>query len=552
MPTAQPFLHTTRMRTLRCGQGAAERSGIICGMIIKGCRIGGDPAHGVLGTDVQPLTCENLRLRIKEAVQADEHHFALTVQLPLPGWRRSVKPLEGRGGGSHVREAMHEVGRDPARNLRGVQCSWCFQPTTHVCVEPGIVSRDVCVCQSCFRQTVICKNFSNACNGAARRHQSGSDSECALCMGLVETWLDAPVWPEHWCSWCFQRTPHELVEKKKIGRSFYSCTKCGRPTQKCCVSVPGGNPGQSAMSRAGNDHCFKCEGLIEDWDEPENCARFQRIGSCSWCFKECVHTLVSRHSVKRDRFQCSNCSMETARCSPDDDCDGMVRAGGVLSTDAHCVSCNAHLDWPTLRAKADSQFDRQRTRFDMEQELARPSKYKQVGPLKLTVSASHSSLHTNRYRVIRAPASMGPGLRAALPPARFDALRHAEPRCCHARLDNSAQALVRRLPRRGLAHRGRDDRVHEQSSGVAQPGRQELQLLRHALPRRCAPRALSPSPLIFSYKSEKSLCGAGVHAMPDIQDELERRFKCKRWDDSLARCQDGSDPHLRYDLPNTR
>ena len=107
MPTAQPFLHTTRMRTLRCGQGAAERSGIICGMIIKGCRIGGDPAHGVLGTDVQPLTCENLRLRIKEAVQADEHHFALTVQLPLPGWRRSVKPLEGRGGGSHVREPVH-------------------------------------------------------------------------------------------------------------------------------------------------------------------------------------------------------------------------------------------------------------------------------------------------------------------------------------------------------------------------------------------------------------------------------------------------------------
>jgi hypothetical protein len=37
----------------------------------------------------------------------------------------------------------------------------------------------------------------------------------------------------------------------------------------------------------------------------------------------------------------------------------------------------------------------------------------------------------------------------------------------------------------------------------------------------------------------------GVHAMPDIKDELERRFKCKKWDESLARCQDGSDTHLR-------
>eukprot|EP01044_Picomonas_judraskeda_P015211 COSAG03_NODE_2518_length_2684_cov_3.045261_5_plen_105_part_01 len=30
-----------------------------------------------------------------------------------------------------------------------------------------------------------------------------------------------------------------------------------------------------------------------------------------------------------------------------------------------------------------------------------------------------------------------------------------------------------------------------------------------SLPERCASLALSPLPLIFSYKSEKSLCGAG-------------------------------------------
>ena len=34
----------------------------------------------------------------------------------------------------------------------------------------------------------------------------------------------------------------------------------------------------------------------------------------------------------------------------------------------------------------------------------------------------------------------------------------------------------------------------------------ELLLLRE---RRCVPLALSPLPLIFSYKSEKSLCGTG-------------------------------------------
>ena len=29
------------------------------------------------------------------------------------------------------------------------------------------------------------------------------------------------------------------------------------------------------MARAGEDKCFKCEGLITDWTEPDNASKFQ-------------------------------------------------------------------------------------------------------------------------------------------------------------------------------------------------------------------------------------------------------------------------------------
>jgi hypothetical protein len=482
-------------------EGAAERNGIVCGMIIKGCRIGGDPAHGVPGRDVQPVTYENVLRNIKEATRAEEHHFILTMQQPIPGWRRNVKQLAGRAAGSHVKEAEQQVG-DTSRNLVGVQCSWCFQPTEHVCVAPGMLSRDVCVCQSCFRETVKCKNIA-ACNGAARRHQSGSDSECAVCMKLVATWLDTPVWHEHWCSWCFERTPQELVERKKIGRSFYSCVKCRRPTQKCCEDKPGGRPGQSAMSRAGDDKCFKCEGLVKDWNDMDNKARFQTFGSCSWCFKECTHDLMSRHTVKRDRYQCSNCSMETAHC-PADDCQAMVRAGGILSTETRCVSCDLSLGeggWPRLRAKADAQFDKQLTQFELEQELARPSKFKQLawneGCVRLfLLLVSMPSATRNRIAGLL-------GWTTVTRPSFGDA--HEE-----------AWEIIS---------------MHETGyTGMIPCTNQALE-------------SLNPAGKNCNYYD--MLYRVGVHAMPDIKPELERRFKCQKWSESLERCQDGNDTHLR-------
>ena len=232
-------------------EGAAERNGVVCGMVIKGCRIGGDPAHGVLGAEVSPCTYESVLMHVKEAVKNDEHQFVLIMQQPVPGWRRSVKPVAGRLAGSHVKEAEAEQG-DKSRDLIGVPCSWCFRPSEHVCVDQNMFSRDVCMCQACFRKTVKCKNF-GSCNGAARSHESGSDSECALCMRLVASWTDEPRWPERWCSWCFERTPQELVEKKNMGRSFYQCGSCHRPTQRCCEDKPGSRPGQAAMCRSGDD-----------------------------------------------------------------------------------------------------------------------------------------------------------------------------------------------------------------------------------------------------------------------------------------------------------
>ena len=328
-----PIVTSLPLRPDNGEEGAAERAGVLCGMVIRGCAVGGDPAHDVPGLALHPPTYEGILRGVREAVDREEHHFVLTVQPPMPGWRSSVKPTAGRNQ-HFVKELTAE--EDTSRNLRGVQCSWCFAPSEHVCVEKNALAKDICMCQACYRKTVRCKNIAT-CNGAARRHEGGSDSECALCMGLVRSWLDPPVWPERWCSWCFERTPQELVERKKIGRSIYTCSKCQRPTQKCCSTKPGGRPGLEAMSRAGEDKCFKCEGLITDWTEPDNASKFQMFRSCSWCFTECAHDLVARHSVRRDTYKCSNCQMETARCRAG--CEGMVRAASFLSTESICVAC---------------------------------------------------------------------------------------------------------------------------------------------------------------------------------------------------------------------
>jgi hypothetical protein len=242
-------------------EGVSERAGVRQGSIIRELRIGGGGADdnpdvgeaaaaGGAGAasvhEVSPVSFEHVLAEIRAAIMADERRFVMVLSPPAPGWRRSVD----RSGLAAEAQAM----ADEQNSSRRMVCSWCLREGPHTCVEEHMFSRDVFVCQHCFRKTVPCGKV-DTCGGAARRHESGSDSKCLLCMGYISSWQERPQWETQWCSWCFKPAEMSLIEHKKVGRSIFQCSLCSNATHKCCVD---------ATARCGDDECFKCAGLIEE------------------------------------------------------------------------------------------------------------------------------------------------------------------------------------------------------------------------------------------------------------------------------------------------
>jgi hypothetical protein len=90
----------------------------------------------------------------------------------------------------------------------------------------------------------------------------------------------------------------------------------------------------------------------------------------------------------------------------------------------------------------------------------------------------------------------------------------------HTKLDEGAHRLERETSRLREEKLAELARMEERTTAAQQKRRDQAA---EAVRRRCASLALAPLPLIFSYKSEKSLCGTGVRWLP--RTPLSRRSR---------------------------
>ncbi len=54
-----------------------------------------------------------------------------------------------------------------------------------------------------------------------------------------------------YCSWCFNKTTHELVEKNRLTRNVYKCTCCQNHTLICryCSEMAKGQPNPDILKK---------------------------------------------------------------------------------------------------------------------------------------------------------------------------------------------------------------------------------------------------------------------------------------------------------------
>lgn len=149
-----------------------------------------------------------------------------------------------------------------------------------------------------------------------------------------------------WCSWCFKRTEHELVQQNYVRRNVYQCQSCLNRTLICrfCDAAARGH------ETYDDEKCALCDGTIKKWGEKPTSKR----GWCSWCFEQSMHRLIQANSVRRDVFECESCGRRSLPCRS---CDGAFSRGHATWDDETCIKCDGTISsWarakeeqPTLR-----------------------------------------------------------------------------------------------------------------------------------------------------------------------------------------------------------
>eukprot|EP01134_Creolimax_fragrantissima_P002845 CFRG2845T1 len=126
--------------------------------------------------------------------------------------------------------------QDASTKLCMKWCSWCKNESTFVQVEDKVFERTKYKCKTCYefgRNCLWCANAMTREYGV----NGECDKRCLLCAKVITSWITAKQETietyEGWCSWCFNRTDHELVQHNQIRRNVYKCMECSQRTLKC-------------------------------------------------------------------------------------------------------------------------------------------------------------------------------------------------------------------------------------------------------------------------------------------------------------------------------
>jgi len=147
-----------------------------------------------------------------------------------------------------------------------------------------------------------------------------------------------------WCSWCFEKTPHKLIEQNFLRRNVYNCTKCDKRTLMCrlCDSMARGH----ASFDWDDELCAKCNGLISKWGDLPDGSVVR--GHCSWCFNFTSHSLIQKNVIRRDVYNCQ-CGKRTLYCRL---CTSSFAKGHDHYDEEWCAKCDGTFqEWSQLTEK---------------------------------------------------------------------------------------------------------------------------------------------------------------------------------------------------------
>ncbi|MFC1834884.1 hypothetical protein ACFL2Q_09140 [Thermodesulfobacteriota bacterium] len=250
-------------------------------------------------------------------------------------------------------------------------CSWCFKRTAHELVEQNYVRRNVYQCGNCLNRTLFCRFCKDA---MARGHETWDDEKCAKCAELISRWGQVPdLMEEGWCSWCFGKSKHRLVQQNSARRNVYECESCGRRTLPCRFCGEAFSRGHATWD---DEYCAKCDKTVKSWsDKDANKQSASRQGWCSWCLHHTNHVLEQSNVARRDVYICETCGQLTLTCRICD--EGMTR-GGPGWDDDFCAKCDGGVsNWKTAQSRVDCYFEKHRERGDVRQLLSRDSVFKE-------------------------------------------------------------------------------------------------------------------------------------------------------------------------------
>ena len=239
------------------------------------------------------------------------------------------------------------------------KCSWCEKVCAHkrVTKHHG-AKRSKYQCENCLKATVRCRNL--ACDNMSRAHRGWHEGFCIDHNPLFykEVSIEAN------CSWCFEKHTHtiqndSLLNNISLQGKVFACDACHMPTQHCKTC----DESMARLNEKKSDpNCYRCSGLISTWDDPKACKEKLTVNAwCPWCVKKSDHTVKTHYKSKtndidKDMFQCTECSMDTKRCSQ---CSSSM-ALGFLKIKSRCTACDSSLGdkyWENIKAKFDEQCD---------------------------------------------------------------------------------------------------------------------------------------------------------------------------------------------------
>jgi hypothetical protein len=215
----------------------------------------------------------------------------------------------------------------------------------------------------------------------ARGHPHGSyDTSCFQCDGVIKDWnASAAVNKQSteliaYCSYCFERSVHTLLERPLLARHIYECAGCKRKTLKCL------NCDQAMCQADGvlyaNSKCALCLGEIKFWEDTLlNKQASQARGWCSWCFEFATHDFdeqMGTTGLVRKVYRCQECKARTLECLT---CKIGMCQGTEVWDEKTCAGC-AGVAWEEVKQLKDTAFNRPRTADLIRLQLSRPSEWR--------------------------------------------------------------------------------------------------------------------------------------------------------------------------------